>query len=119
MDSVRTNCGGRSFGSEMEAYNNRKGGVYLLAFLAVLILSAYCCSSAVLVESNSTPPCNGECQLLEDDMNPYIRRRLYDGFTNNALTASLAALPPCRPGGPYCTQKCDRPNSYFRGNQCQ
>ena len=51
----------------------------LLAFLAMLILSTYCCSSVVLVESNSTSPCNGglgKCLLLEDDMefsmNPYI-----------------------------------------------
>lgn len=109
----------------MEAYN-------LLAFLAMLILSAYCCSSAVLVESNSTPPCNGglgECQLLDDDMefpmNPYIRRRLYElGPANKALKAGEAALPPC--GGSndptrYCLQEnCKaRPSPYYRVIQCQ
>ena len=110
-------------GSEMEAYNNRKGGVYLLAFLAVLILRAYCCSSAVLVESNSTPPGNGglgECLLLEDDMefpmNPYIRRRLSEGYAMNALKANKVALPPCGPTDhtQYCTQKlnCNRGNFY-------
>ena len=115
----------------MEAYNNRKGGLYLLAFLAMLILGAYCCSSAVLVESISTSPCNGglgECLLLEDDMefpmNPYIRRRLYEGYTINALTASKAALPPCgRSNDPSrsCTQaNCKgRSSPYSRVIQCQ
>ena len=113
-------------GSEMEAYNNRKGGVYLLAFLAVLILRAYCCSSAVLVDSNSTPPGNGglgECLLLEDDMefpmNPYIRRRLFEPvYTPNTLESEKVALPPCGPTDhtPYCTQKlnpCNR-GDYYR-----
>ena len=118
-----TNWGeGDHFVVKMEAYN-------LLAFLAMLILSAYCCSSAVLVKSNSTSPCNGglgECQLLEDDMefpmNPYIRRRLYEGYVYNALTVHKPALPPC--GGPtdpppYCTVKCNRPGPYLRGTPCQ
>jgi len=110
----------------MEAYTNRKGGVYLMAFLAILILSAYCCSSAVHVESNSTPPCNGECQLLEDDMNPYIRRRLYDlGPAPRATTRpGEAALSPCgRPNDPtrYCLQEnCNaRSSPYNRVIQCQ
>ena len=103
----------------------------LLAFLAMLILGAYCCSSAVLVESISTSRCNGglgECLLLEDDMefpmNPYIRRRLYEGYTINALTASKAALPPCgRSNDPSrsCTQaNCKgRSSPYSRVIQCQ
>ncbi|KAL0008861.1 hypothetical protein SO802_010363 [Lithocarpus litseifolius] len=116
----------------MEAYNNRKGGVYLLAFLAILILSAYCCSSAVLVESNSTSPCNGgvgECQLLEDDMdfpmNPYIRRRLYElGPSNKALKPGEPALSPCgksKDPTRYCPQQnCNaRSSPYYRVIQCQ
>ena len=89
-----------------------------MAFLAILILSAYCCSSAVHVESNSTPPCNGECQLLEDDMNPYIRRRLYNlGPAPRATTRpGEAAFPPCGPkdATPYCTEKLcrKRANTY-------
>ncbi|KAL0008866.1 hypothetical protein SO802_010368 [Lithocarpus litseifolius] len=73
-------------------------------------------SSAVLVESNSTSPCNdglGKCQLLEEDMefpmNPYIRRRLYElGPANKALKPGEAALSPCgRPNDPtrYCPQE--------------
>nr|POE55820.1 hypothetical protein CFP56_43339 [Quercus suber] len=106
----------------MEAYN-------LLAFLAMLILSAYCFCSAVLVQSNSTPPCNGECLLLEDDMefpmNPYVRRRLYElGPANKALKPGEAALSPCgRPNDPtrYCLQEnCkERPSPYYRVIQCQ
>ena len=107
-----------------------------LVFLAMLILSAYCCSSAVLVEDD-----------MEFPMNPYIRRRLYDGYTNNALTASQAASIPCEgayayctisikalsasevpfsPCGrrndhtPSCTEKCkNRPSLYLRVNECK
>ena len=74
---------GRSFGSgntEMEDYNSKRG-VYLLAFLVMLILNAYCChASAVQVKGNTTFPCNdglGECLIIEDEWNPYERRMLY------------------------------------------
>nr|POE92658.1 hypothetical protein CFP56_35201 [Quercus suber] len=115
----------------MEAYNNRKGGVYLLAFLAMLMLSAYCCSSAVLVESNSTSLCNGglgECLLLEDDMefpmNPYIRRGL-SGPNHPAyetLNRPKPALPPCgnrNDPAPYCKQRlCRNPQDSYNRGRC-
>ena len=84
---------GRSFGSgntEMEDYN-RKRVVYLLAFLVMLILNAYYChASAVQVKGNTTLPCNdglGECLIVEDEWDPYVRRKLasnnYNTFKTN------------------------------------
>ena len=60
---------------------NRKRVVYLLAFLVMLILNAYYChASAVQVKGNTALPCNdglGECLIIEDEWNPYERRKLY------------------------------------------
>jgi hypothetical protein len=96
--------------SEMEVYN-RKGGTYPVALLVMmLILNAYCCDSSVLVESNTTSPCNGrlaEC-LIEDsselEVNPYTSQLLESDL------AILQSLIPTKPvnicptykSGRYC-----------------
>nr|POE89174.1 receptor-like protein kinase feronia [Quercus suber] len=67
----------------MEDYN-RKRGVYLLAFLVMLILNAYYChASAVQVKGYTTLPCNdglGECLIIEDEWDPYVRRKLASDY---------------------------------------
>ena len=91
---------GRSFGSgntEMEDYN-RKRVVYLLAFLVMLILNAYYChASAVQVKGNTALPCNdglGECLIIEDEWNPYERRKLYT-FKVQSQNGHKPAVTPC------------------------
>ena len=81
----------------MEDYN-RKRVVYLLAFLVMLILNAYYChASAVQVKGNTALPCNdglGECLIIEDEWNPYERRKLYT-FKVQSQNGHKPAVTPC------------------------
>ena len=112
--------GGRSFGSgntEMEECN-RKRGVYLLAFLVMLILNAYYChASAVQVKGNTTLTRNdglGECLIIEDGWDPSVRRVLASVNqvvkTNNP---TKLVFEPC--GGKKDNGYCYKPDCIKRG----
>ncbi|KAG6682775.1 hypothetical protein I3843_03G116800 [Carya illinoinensis] len=123
----------------MEVYCNSKGGIHTPALILamMMILNAYCCSAAVLAESNSRFRCSSgrldEC-LIEEDlelelgflMNPYVSRILAKTGTGNAGNADQPVFPgPCgKPGDPAyagCIEKqkskpsqCVRKSDYSR-----
>ncbi|GMY14039.1 receptor-like protein kinase feronia [Fagus crenata] len=107
----------------MEVYN-RKGGTYPVALLVMmLILNAYCCDSSVLVESNTTSPCNGrlaEC-LIEDsselEVNPYTRRQLATFLPTQSLNRNRPVnICPTYASGRSCVDptRTQRVNPYPR-----
>ena len=115
---------GRSFGSgntEMEDYN-RKRVVYLLAFLVMLILNAYYChASAVQVKGNTTLPCNdglGECLIIEDEWDPYARRKLASNFyvlrTRNPQKPAISCGRPKDPRRDCIHKECLKRSPFSR-----
>ncbi|KAL0012655.1 hypothetical protein SO802_007763 [Lithocarpus litseifolius] len=84
----------------------------------MLILNAYYChASAVQVEGNTTFPCNdglGECLIIEDEWNPYERRKLYN-FKLQSQNRNKPVIPcPKNAYGGCIKADCLKRNSYDR-----